>query len=95
MNLTCYHCKKSNSIDAKVGFREECLHCKADLHVCKNCDFYDVKSYNECREPSADVVRDKEKFNFCDFFKPSQRDGQISEKDKLKAAAEALFKKQN
>lgn len=92
MELICFRCQKGNQVD-KVGYREECFHCKWDLHVCKNCNFYDVKAYNECRETSADVVRDKEKFNFCDFFQPSGRGPAQDEKAKLKAAADALFKK--
>lgn len=93
MELICFKCQKTNSVESKVGYREECLHCRQDLHSCKNCDFYDVKSYNECREPSADVVRDKEKFNFCDFYNPSGKNAVVDEKAKLKAAADALFKK--
>ena len=93
MELICFKCQKANNVDAKVGYREECLHCRQDLHVCKNCQFYDPKAYNECREPSAEVVRDKEKFNFCDFFQPSGKGPAVDEKAKLKAAAEALFKK--
>lgn len=78
----------------KVGFREECLSCRADVHCCKNCDFYDPKSYNECRETSADVVRDKDRANHCDFFRPNlQGKEKINQADAMKAAAEALFKK--
>ena len=94
MEIYCFSCKKSNSFQDKVGFRDECLHCRSDVHVCKNCHFYDPKAYNECREPSADVVREKERANFCDFFTP--RGGQWTADDqkvKLKAAADALFKK--
>jgi len=93
MDLICFSCQKPNSLNAQIGYREECFHCKADLHSCKNCHFYDVKCYNECKEPSADVVKDKEKFNFCDFYKPTSRGAVLDEKAKLKAAAEALFKK--
>jgi hypothetical protein len=93
MELVCFHCQKANQVDAKVGFREECQHCKADLHSCKNCHFYDVKVYNQCKEPTADVVKDKEKFNYCEFYQVSSRSGLIDEKEKLKAQAEALFKK--
>lgn len=94
MQVTCFHCQTINTSDAKIGFRDECLKCRSDLHACKNCEFYDIKSYNECRETSADVVREKERANFCDFF--SARQGGSSaqdEKSKLKAAADALFKK--
>lgn len=93
MELICFHCNKPNEITAKIGFREECMHCKTDLHVCKNCHFYDPKAYNECKEPSADVVKDKEKFNYCEFFQSGGRGAAVDEKAKLKAAADALFKK--
>ena len=94
MVVHCFHCKKSNTSTAKIAFREECLHCQQDLHVCKNCEFYDAKAYNECREPSAEVVKEKERANFCDFFSPNQNPGAVSDKAaQLKAAAEALFKK--
>ena len=94
MVIHCFHCKKTTSSQSKIGFREECGHCRSDLHVCKNCEFYDTKAYNECREPSADVVREKEKSNFCDFFSAKQTADTASDKAAhLKAAAEALFKK--
>lgn len=94
MEIYCFSCKKPNTYQAKIGFRDECMHCRNDLHVCKNCEFYDPKAYNECREPSADVVREKDRANYCDYFSPKQ--GALSaddQKAKLKAAADALFKK--
>lgn len=94
MKIICFSCRKENEMTGKVGLRDECHHCGADLHACKNCDFYDAKSYNECRETSADVVREKERSNFCDFFIPRQNSpSDIDQKARLKAAAEALFKK--
>lgn len=94
MEVRCFHCQKIFASQGQIGRRDECLQCRSDLHVCKNCEFYDVKAYNECREPSADVVRDKERANYCDYFSP-RRDGAgvTDEKARLKAAAEALFKK--
>ena len=90
----CFQCKKTTQSQGKIGFREECNHCRSDLHVCKNCEFYDPKAYNECREPSADVVREKERSNFCDFFNPRQgAEATLDKAAQLKAAAEALFKK--
>jgi hypothetical protein len=58
------------------------------------CVFYDPKSYNECRESSADRVQDKEKANFCDYFKinSNRADPDQARKDALAKAA-ALFKK--
>lgn len=77
-----------------IGRREECPSCRADVHVCKNCDFYDIKVYNECRETQAEVVREKDRANYCDYF--NARKGLSGGQDQaalLKAAAEALFKK--
>lgn len=91
----CFSCQKEMTFaDAKISLREECPHCGADAHVCKNCQFYDPKAYNECREPSADRVKEKERANFCDYFVLNQ-DGkaQVDKAAALKAAAEALFKK--
>jgi hypothetical protein len=93
--MICFRCGKENPvIGGIVGRGDSCLQCGGSLKVCKNCDFYDVKAYNECRESSADRVVDKDKSNFCDYFVPSSR-GILDSKPKLDplAAAEALFKK--
>jgi len=93
--LHCFHCHKEIPLAGTVGRRDECPHCRADVHVCKNCEFYDPKAYNECREPQADVVKEKERANFCDYFSPQRgpREGGIDKAAALRAAAEALFKK--
>ncbi|MCB0347433.1 MAG: hypothetical protein KDD37_01285 [Bdellovibrionales bacterium] len=94
ITLHCFSCKTRLEYVDTVGFREECSKCMADVHVCKNCEFYDTSSYNECRETTADPVKEKERANFCDFFKPSSKSSNAKEQtDKLKSAAEALFKK--
>jgi len=96
MKVFCFHCKTEIPVLGKIGFREECFKCRSDLHVCKNCEFYDPKAYNECREPSADVVKEKERANYCEYFSPNQsgpEGGQEDKAAKLRAAAEALFKK--
>ncbi len=68
MLLICFSCGQEILILERVGRRESCDHCGADLHCCKNCEFYDLSAYNECRESSAERVLDKEKSNFCDQF---------------------------
>lgn len=92
MEVICFHCKKSVSVADKVGFRAEC-DCGTDLHVCKNCEFYDPKVYNECRETSADVIREKERANYCEYFQPGNKVAADKKKEDLLAAANALFKK--
>jgi len=64
----CFHCGKELTLEHKVTRREACPFCGWDLHVCRNCRFYEAGAYNQCREPQAERVLDKERSNFCDYF---------------------------
>ena len=92
MGFHCFSCNNELEITDRVGRRDECL-CGADIHVCLNCRFYDETAYNSCRESSAEVVRDKDRGNFCDFFEIGEKKGGENSKETLLAAAESLFKK--
>lgn len=46
----------------------ECPACRAELHVCRMCSFYDTRVANQCREPVAEPVTDKDRANFCGYF---------------------------
>lgn len=72
-----------------------CPSCRADVRCCRTCQFYDPKSYNECKEPNADRITDKEKSNFCDYFKLGSSSPGDAEKQRqeMLAKAQALFKK--
>ena len=91
----CYKCNEKLSLLAgsNIDRREECPHCFADIHCCMMCEFYDQSAYNECREPMADRHTEKEKSNFCDYFKLAGKGTAKEEKDELLSAAAALFKK--
>lgn len=93
MAWLCFSCQKELAYKGEVvGRRDECPHCHADLHVCKNCQHYDSRAYNECREPTADVVKEKDRSNFCDYFAPAlDRASQTTKAEDLKAKANALF----
>jgi hypothetical protein len=93
-SLRCFHCGTEIFFTDRVGIREECDKCRSDVHCCRNCSFYDPKVYNECREPQAEVVREKERANVCDYFQPGSGSGgkSVSKEDLLRAA-EALFRK--
>ncbi|MEM7646740.1 MAG: hypothetical protein AAF203_07525 [Pseudomonadota bacterium] len=95
IEVICFSCGHKNQVSERVGRRDECSSCMADLHVCKNCRFYDPGAYNECKESSADVVREKEESNFCDFFEVGAGNYSASKKDELLAQAEALFGKKD
>ena len=64
----CYRCKTIIDMDG-IGVRSECPSCGVDLHVCLNCIFYDNAKHNACREPQADFVREKDRANYCEYFK--------------------------
>jgi len=71
MKLQCWKCGNLfKDIIFPFSRYEECSVCKADQHVCRMCKEYDPRIADECRENRAEFVLDKEKANFCDFFRP-------------------------
>lgn len=99
MAYFCWTCGNEQVFDVKVGVkvgrRDSCPHCAADLHVCKNCRLYDPNIHNMCREPEANFIRDREVANFCAHFDFADRDAAPLQEnvDKAKARLEDLFKK--
>ena len=73
---------------------EECRACHAELHVCKLCEWYNTSVAKHCREPIAEEVKDKERANFCDYFKPrpdAYSSAPLDEEAKAKSELDALF----
>ncbi len=73
----------------RVGFRDECSACRADLHACRQCAHHDPGAYNECREPGTERVADRERANRCDWFTP-RADGPPARGDSRATARDAL-----
>lgn len=69
MDRACHRCGNPVGPVERVGRREACLRCGADLHCCRNCEFFDPAYHNQCRETQAERQVDKERANFCDFFR--------------------------
>jgi hypothetical protein len=69
--LVCWKCGSSLA-EYTLPLRrlEECRKCAAELHVCKLCEWYSTAVAKHCRETVAEEVKDKERANFCDYFKP-------------------------
>ncbi len=102
MELTkprCQVCGKEILVLGALGRRDVCGECDSDLHACRQCAFYDPHVADQCREPGADKVKDKEAGNFCDFFRlshaiPPQRDT-ADPAAEARRRLDALFKKKS
>jgi len=72
---------------------EECPHCRAQLHVCRMCRFFDPAAPQQCREPVADLVSDRQRANFCGYFEinPQAYAGDIDSAAASRQALDALF----
>ena len=46
----------------------KCGKCRADLHACLGCRHQDPATADACREDRVDLILDKDKANFYDFF---------------------------
>jgi len=90
---TCWSCGR-RLVAADYAREGRCLECGKAAHACRNCRFYAPGRANDCLEPIAERVIDKERSNFCDLFEPASRSGGDAKPsvDDLRAAAEALFK---
>jgi hypothetical protein len=58
------------------------------------CIFYDKNAPKQCREDDAEEVTEKERLNFCEWFKPSDSAfdaDRKGEEDAARAALEDLF----
>lgn len=82
----CYSCSKEIEVNSnqKIDFRETCFKCKKDAHVCLNCEHYERGAYNDCKESQAEKVPNKDKANFCEYFKFTNKDrSQTSDENPL------------
>lgn len=69
--LVCWQCGATlEGLPLPLGRLEFCRACRAELHVCRMCRFYDTGVARHCREPVAEDVQDKTRANFCGYFQP-------------------------
>ena len=94
-NIHCYRCGASlESLSLPFSRQDECPGCGNYLHVCKMCVHYDRNVPRQCREDGAEDVKEKDRLNFCDWYKPSERAFDADRKadeDQARAALDALF----
>ena len=94
-STACYRCGASlSALSLPLSRRDHCPGCSAEVHVCKMCVHYDAAVPRQCREDGAEDVTEKERANFCDWFKPSDTafdPARKSDADSAQAALDALF----
>lgn len=75
--LSVYSCWRCGAqlLDELLPLRraELCPACNVDLHVCKMCGFFNPSVADACEETIATSVSNKERSNYCEYFKPSAR----------------------
>jgi hypothetical protein len=65
----CYNCGHKFDRDFVVTRSAECPSCNRPIRCCKNCVFYEPGAHWDCRETIPDPVFEKERANFCDYFR--------------------------
>lgn len=90
----CWHCG-ADLQDLDYAREGSCPTCRKPTHVCRNCRWYAPGKPNQCAEPVAEPVVEKQRANFCGYFEPSLAAGANaapSSDESLRNAAEDLFK---
>jgi hypothetical protein len=87
----CWHCGQELG-KHDLGRESLCLGCHKPTRVCRNCRWYAPGATNDCNEPMAERVMEKTQANFCELFEAKHQQASGNASDKLKNAADALFK---
>ena len=90
--MNCWKCFKVFGEGAKkIGFRDQCPFCDADLHVCLNCKYYAPGKPNDCAVPGTEWIKDRDQRHFCEEFAPKGRSEADPKIDAAKAKARKLL----
>ena len=60
-----------------------------EKHICLNCRFYAKGAHYDCRESIDELVKDKDRPNFCDYFSLDEKALAENEKCKKEKASQA------
>ena len=92
----CQACGTAVPSDEPIPRDSDCEGCHRDLRCCMNCRHYDTSRNNSCRETEAELVEDKARRNFCEFFSFNRRsfvagEGKNPREAEARARLESLF----
>ena len=65
----CSLCGHRLDDTAQVYRSSTCPSCDRDLKICLNCRFYKPGAHWDCLETIPEAVADKDRANFCDYFR--------------------------
>ncbi len=83
-------------VPTEIEFAAKCPRCKADLHACKQCTYFDTASRYECTQPVSARLPKKDVNNQCSFFAPRttvERETSSTRPLDAREAFENLFRK--
>jgi hypothetical protein len=90
---SCANC--GAGYEAPVYRTSICRECGKELKTCTNCDHYAPGAAHDCREPVSEPVHEKNRSNFCDWFRPATDAGKGAAKkssaDNARKAFSDLF----
>ena len=68
MAYQCQFCGAAVTLAEPIPRDSSCESCRHDYRCCRQCRHYDPARHNACRETEAEMVENKERRNFCEFF---------------------------
>ncbi|MBA3974866.1 MAG: hypothetical protein C0504_11690 [Candidatus Solibacter sp.] len=63
----CYNC--ATALPPGHDFTQECPKCKAALHCCKQCTYFEPSTRFQCTKPIPERIASKDSANECSFFR--------------------------
>jgi hypothetical protein len=91
----CAFCGTALDAGMRVTREAVCSGCGRDLHACVQCRHHDPHAHNQCREPQAEWVTDRERRNFCEYFAldPARRPGARTDRaQSARSKLDSLFR---
>jgi hypothetical protein len=93
--IECWRCGTAvKSSQLPLTRLEQCLHCHADLYVCRLCRSWNPRYTSKCSHDHAEPPLDRERANFCQYFRPAAgafRNASAPPGETARAGLEALF----
>jgi hypothetical protein len=92
--VKCSSC--GGKITATIGAESSCPNCRAELHTCRQCNYFDPSARFECSKPVTARIVNKNARNVCELFAPRsvvERQTSSGPPTDARAAFNKLFKK--